>query len=112
MDPSHAQFSTFMEHYRWENLVKSRACFKGDGSWIDLIPFDRKYIFKNTSSFKTDISDHHHLIYLMLKTTFDKEESKKITCQSYEQLRWENFEKYLKSSLTNCDGSMKIMNKI
>ena len=65
---------------------------------------NRKYCFKNTSSFETDISDNHHLIYSMLKTTFEKEESKKVTCRVYKQFQCENFEKDLTSSLKNCNG--------
>ena len=41
MDPSHTQLSTFMEHYNYYNLIKNNTCFKGDGSCIDLILFNR-----------------------------------------------------------------------
>ena len=104
MDPSHTQLSAFMEHYNYYSLIKSNACFKGDGSCIDFILTSRKYCFKNTSSFETGISDHHHLIYSMLKTTFEKEESKKVTYCNYKQFQWENLEKDLTSSLRNCNG--------
>ena len=40
----------------------------------------------------------------MLKTTFEKEESKKVTYRNYKQFQWENFEKVLTSSLRNCNG--------
>ena len=40
----------------------------------------------------------------MLKTTFEKEESKKVTYRNYKQFQWENFEKDLTSSLRNCNG--------
>ena len=40
----------------------------------------------------------------MLKTTFDKEESKKLSYRNYKQFQWETFEKDLTSSLRNCDG--------
>ena len=104
MDPSHMQLSAFMEHYNYYNLIKNNTCFKGDGSCIDLILTDRRYFFKNTSSFETGISDNHHLIYSMLKTTFEKEETKKVTYRSYKQFQVENFEKDLISSLRNCNG--------
>ena len=104
MDPSHTQLSAFMEHYNYCNLIKNNTCFKGDGSCIDLILTNRKYCFKNTSSFETGISDHHHLIYSILKITFEKEESKKVTYCNYKQFQWETFEKYLTSSLRNCNG--------
>ena len=78
MDRFHTQLSVFMEHYNYYNLVKNNTCFKGDGSCIDLILTNRKYCFKNRSSFETSISDHHHLIYSMLKTTFEKKNPKKL----------------------------------
>ena len=40
----------------------------------------------------------------MLKTTFEKEESIKVTYHDYKQFQWENFEKDLVSSLKNCNG--------
>ena len=43
--------------------------FEGKGSFIDLI-------LTITSSNETDLSDYHHLISSMMKTTFKKEESK------------------------------------
>ena len=69
-----------------------------------MILTNRKYCFKNTSSFETGISDHHHLIYSILKTAFEKEESKKVTYRNYNQFQWETFEKDLTSSLRNCNG--------
>ena len=65
--------------------------------------------FKSTRSFETGIRDHHHLIYSMLKTTFDKEETKKVTYSSYKQFQWETFEKDSTCSVRNCN---KIINKI
>ena len=82
MDPSHTQL---YQHYNYNNLIKHSTCFKGDGSCIDLILTNRKYCFINTSSFETCISDHHHLIYSMLETSFEKEESKKVTYRNYKQ---------------------------
>ena len=40
----------------------------------------------------------------MLKTTFAKEGSKKVTYRNYKQFQWETFEKDLTSSLRNCNG--------
>ena len=55
MDRSHTQLSAFMGYYNYYNLTKNNACFKGDGSCIDLILANRKYCYKNTSSFETGI---------------------------------------------------------
>ena len=93
-----------MEHYYYYNLIKKQHLFKDDGSCIDLILTNRKYCFKNTRSFETGINDHHHLIYSILKTTFEQEEFKKVTYRNYKQFQWETFEKGLTNSLRNCNG--------
>ena len=104
MDSSHTQLQVFIEHYNYCSLIKNNTCFKGRGSCIDSILTNKKYFFKNTSSFETGISDHHHLIHSMLKTKFEKEESKKVTYRNYKQFQWENVEKDLTNSLGNCNG--------
>ena len=68
-----------METRNYFNLVKNNTCFKGPGSCIDLILTNRKYCFQGTSSFETGLSDHHHLIYSIFKSTFEKEEHLKST---------------------------------
>ena len=103
MDLSHTQFSAFMKHYNYYCLIKNNACFKSDRSCIDLMLTNRKYCFKNTSSFETGISDHYRRIYSMLKTAFEKEEPKRVTYRNYKQFQWETFEKDLTSFLRNCN---------
>ena len=46
-------------------------------SCIDLILTNREYYFKNTSSYEAEISNHHHLIFSIMKTTYASEEPKK-----------------------------------
>ena len=58
------------------NLIKTNTYFKGIGNCIDPILTNRKYCFKHSSAFETGKSDHHHLVYSMLKTCFKREESK------------------------------------
>ena len=77
LEPSNPNIVSFMNNQNLFNLVKSNTCFKGEGSCIDLILTNRKYSFKNTCSFETGLSDHHHLIYSVMKTTFKSEEPKK-----------------------------------
>ena len=50
---------------------------------FDIILSNRKYCVKHAESFETGLSDHHHLIYSMLKTVFEKEESNKIIYRDY-----------------------------
>ena len=54
---------TFLNEHDLINLIKKNTCFKGGGLCIDLILTNRKFSFKNYTSFETGLSDHHHLIY-------------------------------------------------
>ena len=70
MESSESILKTFMQSHNLLNLIKSNTCFKERGTCIDLILTNRKFCFKNSSTFETGLSDHHRLIYSMLKTTF------------------------------------------
>ena len=72
-----------MDSQNFTNLIENNTCFKGVGSCIDLVLTNRKYCFKNTSSYETGISDHHHLIFLIMKTTFASEEPKRFFHRDY-----------------------------
>ena len=76
LEPTNLVMMNFMDNQNFINLIKSNTCFKGVRSYIDLILTNRKYCFKNTSSYETRISDIHHLIFLIMKTTFASEEPK------------------------------------
>ena len=64
IEASNPGIVSFMNNQNLFNLVKGNTCFKDKGSCIDLILTNRKYSFKNTCSFETELSDHHHLVYL------------------------------------------------
>ena len=64
----------FMDSHNFTNPIKINTCFKGMDSCFDLILTNRKFCFKNTTSYETGISDHHHLIFSITKTTFASEE--------------------------------------
>ena len=63
---------TFLNEHDLIKLIKNNTCFKGEGSCIDLILTNPEFSFKNSTSFLTGLSYHHHLIYSMLKTMFHK----------------------------------------
>ena len=77
LEPSDPSIGSLMNNENVFNLVKSNTSFKCEGSCIDLILTVRKFSFKNTCSFETGLIDHHHLIYSVMETTFESEESKK-----------------------------------
>ena len=47
------------------NLIKENTCFKGQGSYIDLILTNRGFLFKHSNSYEIGISHHRHFLYLM-----------------------------------------------
>ena len=62
------------------------TCFKDDGgSRIDLLIINSKFSFMKTNSFGTGLSDHHHMIYTILKTKFEKFEPKKSIYRNIKQ---------------------------
>ena len=83
LEPTNEVMINFMDNQNFINLIKNNTCFKGMGSWIDLILANRKYCFKNTSFYETGISDHHHLIFSLMKTIFVSEEPKKFVYRDY-----------------------------
>ena len=97
LEPTNPVMINFMNSQNFTNLIKNNTCFKGVGSCIDLILTNRKYCFKNTSSYETGISDHHHLIFSIMKTTFASEEPKKFVYRDYKTFSHENFKNDLLS---------------
>ena len=59
-----------------------------------------KICFKSSSTVETDLSDHHHLIYSMLKTTFKKEDPKRLIYRDYKNFNDEYFQNDLKNELS------------
>ena len=86
-----------MDSQNFTNRIKNNTCFEAVGSCIDLILTNRKYCFKNTSSYETGISDHHHLIFSIMKTIFASEEPKKFVYLDYKTFSHESFKNDLMS---------------
>ena len=93
---------SFIDSPNFVSLIKNKTYFKGTGSFIDLILTNRKYSFQNTSSYETGLSDHHHLIYSVMKIIFKYEESKKIIYRNYSNFSQKDFQSEL--SLNIRDG--------
>ena len=83
LKPTDPLLMTFLNEHDLINLIKNNTCFEGEGSCIDLILTNRKFSFKTSTSFETGLSDHHHLTYSKLKTTFHKEETKTLIYRNY-----------------------------
>ena len=70
LEPNDYALLEFLDSNSLTNLIKTNTCFKGKGSYIDLILTNRKFSFKFTSTYETEISDHHHMVYAILKSCF------------------------------------------
>ena len=110
--PTDSIMKDFMDANGFINLIKSNTCFKGKGSCIDLILTNRKYSFKHSNSVETGISDHHHLICTMLKTTFSKAEPKLDHYREYKTFNFEKFKVSLGDALESCSANYDNFNQI
>ena len=105
LEPSDTTLKHFLDSNGLYNLIKGHTCFKGKGSLIDLILTNRKFSFKNTQSFETGLSDHHHMVYTMLKTTLQKSEPKQLIYRDFKNFYFESFKNDLLENMITCDRS-------
>ena len=87
LEPHDKRLGYFLNSNNLVNLMKTNTCFKGSGSCIDRILTNRKYSFKNTTSYETGLSDHHHMILTILKTTFQQKEPKCLIYRDYKNFK-------------------------
>ena len=105
LKPSDTTLKHFLDSNGLYNLIKGHTYFKGKGSLIDLILTNRKFSFKNTQLFETGLSDHHHMVYIMLKTTFQKSEPKQLIYRDFKNFYFESFKNDLLENVVTCDRS-------
>ena len=73
LEPKNPELVKFLEINSMYNHMKEKTCWKSQsGSCIDLFISNRKHSLMNTGVFETGLSDHHLLIFSMLKTTYEK----------------------------------------
>ena len=83
---------SFFEKNLFYNMMKQNTCLKDDGgSCIDLLITNSKFSFMKTNSFETGLSDHHHMIYTILKTKFEKFKPKKSIYCNFKQYDSDQF---------------------
>ena len=105
LEPTDFALMGFLDSNSFTNLIKTNTCFKGKGSCIDLILTDRKFSFKFTSTYETGISDHHHMIYTMLKSCFQNIEPKLLNYRDFKSFSSQAFEDDLSEALIDCGDS-------
>ena len=93
--------STFMQTFSLKSLINNPTCFKSkDGKCIDLILTNKPSYFQNSNSFETGISDHHHVIYTMLKATHSKTPPKTVSYRDFKNFSDQKFRNDLVIALT------------
>ena len=91
----------FLQEHTFYNMMKRNTCFKGDGgSCIDLLITNSKFSFMKTNSFETGLSDHHHMIYTILKIKFEKFEPKKLIYRNFKQFDSKQFKLDIRNSMS------------
>ena len=108
MELTESALSTFLSSNNLSNLMKMNTCFKATGSCIDLILTNRKHAFKHSESYKTAITDHHHLIYTMLKSCFQNKEPKVLNYRDFRSFSSKDFKQDLAATLNDCANSYDV----
>ena len=98
-NPAKPEMNTFLNTENLTSLIKENTCFKGAGSCIDLILTNSKYSFQYSSSIETGLSDHHHLIFSIVKTKLALEEPKRLVYHNFKSFNNEYFEEELSIKL-------------
>ena len=91
-EPSNIKLKYFMADHNLYNTMKHKTCFKSvEGKCIDLILTNIKHSLQKSNVFETGLSDHHILIYSMLKITYQKLPPKIIAYRSYKLFNENHF---------------------
>ena len=98
-NPVKPEMNTFLNTENLTHLINENTCFKGAGSYIDLILTNSKYSFQYSSSVETGLSDHHHLTFSMMKTKLALEEAKRLVYRNFKSFNSDYFEEDLSSKL-------------
>ena len=108
MNPVKPEMNTFLNTENLTNLIKENTGFKGAGSYIDLILTDSKYSFQYSSSKETGLSDHHLLIFSMMKTKLALEEPKRLVYHNFKSFNGDYIVEDLSSQfdLNNKDNAV------
>ena len=79
---------------------------------IDLILTNRKFSVKNIQPLETGLSDHHHMVYTMPKTIFQKSEPKQLIYRDFINFYFESFKNDLLENMVTCDRYDELDRKI
>ena len=67
------QMENFLNQHKCKNIINSKTCYKSqEGSCIDLIIASTQSLQQFPHVFESGISDHHLMVYTMLKSAYTK----------------------------------------
>jgi len=113
LEPDSPEMSSFIESHSLFNHMKQNTCWKStQGSCIDLILSNRKHSLFNTGTLETGLSDHHSLVYSMLKMTYQKLPSQKIFYRRWKNFNVNLFNNELSDIMQNVNTDFSTFNKI
>ena len=93
---------SFLDKQKYKSIIKNKTGFKSvKGSCIDLIPTRRPNLHQFTDIFETGVSDHHLLIYTMLKSTYTKMKPKVLSKRCFKKFSEQSFLQDLKQALSD-----------
>ena len=96
MDINEAGIRSIVEDNGLVNLIHSPTCFKfANGRCIDLIMTNSKNNCFCSSTFKTGFSDFHHMVYTIVRTTYDRLPPKVVSFRSYRNFSETHFQEEL-----------------
>ena len=99
INPAKPKMNMFLSIENLSNLIKESTCLNEAGSCINLMLKNSKYCFQYSSSIETGLSDHHHMIFSMMKTKLPLEEPKRLVHRSFQRFNSHYFEEELSSKL-------------
>ena len=114
MEPTDKEMQDFMTKYKLYSLINSPTCYKtSNPRCVDLILTNKKYSFQKSQTFETGESDHHHMVYTILKTTFVKLPPKKLIYRCYKNFDEHKFLHELDIGLANVPaGNFKLFEQV
>ena len=101
LEPTDSALIVFIYSNSLTDLIKTNTCFKDKGCCMELILTNRELSFKFTSIYETKISDHHHMIYSMLKSCFQNTEPKLLNYSDFKSFSPQAFQEDLSEELND-----------
>ena len=92
LEPTNPDLTDFMVSHSLYNHMREKTCWKSSaGTCIDLILSNKKHSLMHTGTVETGLSDHHALIYTMLRSHYMKAPPRKFSYRNYKNFDRERF---------------------